>query len=43
MTMLKNTNEAKVMEWKASDNTRADVVANELKAKGLALDWVGNF
>ena len=36
------TNEAKVMEWKASDNAR-DVVANELKAKGLALDWVGNF
>ena len=36
------TNEAKLVEWKASD-ARADVVANELKAKGLALDWVGNF
>ena len=31
------------MEWKASDNARVDVVANELEAKGLALDWVGNF
>ena len=37
------TNEAKLLEWEASDNARADVVANELKAKGLALDWVGNF
>ena len=31
------------MEWKASDNARADAVANELKAEGLAPDWVGNF
>ena len=37
------TNEPKLIEWKASDNARADVVANELKTKGLALDWVGNF
>ena len=37
------TNEAKLLEWKASDNARADVVANELKTKGLAFDWVGNF
>ena len=37
------TNEAQLLEWKASGNARADVVANELKAKGLALDWVGNF
>ena len=37
------TNEAKLLEWKASDNARADVVANELKAKGLVLDWVGKF
>ena len=37
------TNEAKLLEWKTSDNARADVVANELKAKGLKFDWVGNF
>ena len=37
------TNEAKLMEWKASDNARAKVVAKELNAKCLALDWVGNF
>ena len=35
-------NDAKLMEWKSSDNTRAEVIVNELKGKGLALDWVGN-
>ena len=36
------TNDAKLMEWKSSDNSRAEVIVNELKAKGLSLDWVGN-
>ena len=27
------TNEARLMEWKASDNARAEVVAKELNAK----------
>ena len=37
------TNEAKQMEWKASDNARAEVAAKELNAKCLAPDWLGNF
>ena len=36
------TNDAKLMEWKSSENSRAEVIVNELKAKGLSLDWVGN-
>ena len=36
------TNDAKLMEWKSSDNTRAEVIVTELKGKGLSLDWVGN-
>ena len=36
------TNDAKLVEWKSSDNTRAEVIVNELKGKGLALDLVGN-
>ena len=36
------TNDTKLMEWKSSDNSRAEVIVNELKAKGLSLDWVGN-
>ena len=36
------TNDAKLMEWKSSDNTRAEIIVNELKGKGLSLDWVGN-
>ena len=33
------TNDAKLMEWKSSDNLRAEVIVNELKAKGLSLNW----
>ena len=36
------TNDAKLMEWKSIDNSRAEVIVNELKAKDLSLDWVGN-
>ena len=36
------TNDAKLMEWKSSDNARAEVIVNGLKAKGLSLDCVGN-
>ena len=36
------TNDAKLMEWKSSDNSRAEVIVNELEAKGLSLDFVGN-
>ena len=36
------TNDANLMEWKSSDNIRAEVIVNELKGKGLSLDWVGN-
>ena len=32
------TNDAKLMEWKSSDNSRAEVIVNELKVKGLSLD-----
>ena len=36
------TNDAMLMDWKSSDNTRAEVIVNELKAKVLSFDWVGN-
>ena len=36
------TNDAKLMEWKSNENTRAELIVNELKGKGLSLDWVDN-
>ena len=36
------TNDAKLMEWKSSDNTRAEVIVKELEGKGLSLDCVDN-
>ena len=36
------TNDAKLMEWKSSDNSRAEVIVNELKGKSSSLHWVGN-
>ena len=36
------TDDAKLMEWKGSDNVRAEAIVTELIGKGLALDWVGN-
>ena len=36
------TNDAKLMERKSSDNTRAEVIVKELKGKDLPLNWVGN-
>ena len=36
------TNDAKLMEWKSSENTRAEVIVKELKGNGLSLDWMGN-
>ena len=34
------TNVTKLMEWKSSDNSRAEVIGNELKVKGLSLDYI---
>ena len=33
------TNDTKLMEWKSSDNSRAEVIVNELKEK--AYPWTG--